>query len=151
MLAVRFSAVPVLAAAALAQDAAITAGSASPAPIERRIFGVLPNYRTADGSLPFEPITAREKFHIAVKDSTDWPVYPTAGAFALLYQLEDQNPSFGQGMKGYARRYLGAYADQAVGNMMTEAIVPVLLHEDPRYFRRGTGKGFSRAAYALSR
>src|SRR5579872_4034005 len=68
--------------------------------IDKRIFGVLPNYRTADGSAPFVPINAKRKFYIAAKDSFDYPVYPLSAAFAGLYQLDDQNPSFGQGVKG---------------------------------------------------
>lgn len=121
--------------------------------IDKRIFGVLPNYRTADGSAPFVPIDAKRKFYIAVKDSFDYPVYPLAGAFAALYQLENQNPSFGQGLKGYAKRFASSYADQAIGNMMTEAIFPSLLHQDPRYFRIGEagGSGWRRTRYALTR
>jgi len=119
--------------------------------VDKRVFGVLPNYRTADGSRPFQPISAKQKFTIASKDSFDWPLYLTSGAFAGLYHLEDQNPSFGQGVKGYARRYAGAYGDQAIGNMMTEAIFPSLLREDPRYFRRGEGGKWSRMGYAMSR
>jgi hypothetical protein len=125
---------------------------AAPA-IDKRIFGVLPNYRTADGTVPFVPITARRKFYIAAKDSFDYPVYLTAAAFAGYYQLDNENPSFGQGLKGYAKRLVTSYADQAVGNMMTEAIFPSLLHEDPRYFRIGSSGGstWHRTKYALTR
>src|ERR1039457_5576704 len=90
-------------------------------PEDKRIFGVLPNYRTAEASLPFAPLTARQKFTIAFKDSFDWPVYPTSAAFAMLYQLENQNPSFGQGMSGYAKRFAGPYGDQMIGHMITES------------------------------
>ena len=31
---------------------------------------------------------------------------------------------------------------------MTEAIYPALLHQDPRYFRRGEGTGLARLGYA---
>jgi hypothetical protein len=120
---------------------------------DKRVFGVFPNYRTTDGNVPFQPITSKQKLLIGLKDSFDWPVYPVAGAFALLYQLENQNPSFGQGMKGYARRYGTALADQVIGNMMTESFMPSLLHQDPRYFRIGKRRGgvAYRAAYAASR
>jgi hypothetical protein len=118
---------------------------------DKRIFGVIPNNRTAEASIPFAPISARRKLTIAYKDSFDWPVYPTAAAFATLYQLENQNPSFGQGMSGYAKRFAASYGDQMIGNMMTEGIVPSLLHEDPRYFRLGEGSKWSRARYALTR
>jgi hypothetical protein len=118
---------------------------------DKRVFGVFPNYRTAEGSQPFAPITSAQKIQIGLKDSFDWPVYLTGGAFAALYQIENQNPSFGQGMKGYARRYGTALCDQVTGNMMTESFMPSLLHEDPRYFRRGTGSVLSRTVYALTR
>ena len=120
-------------------------------PEDKRIFGVLPNYRTAEAASPFAPLSAKQKFTIAFKDSFDWPVYPTAAAFATLYQLENQNPSFGQGMPGYATRVAAAYGDQMIGNMMTEGIVPSLLHQDPRYFRLGEGSVRSRAWYAVTR
>jgi hypothetical protein len=139
-------------AIASAPAAVAPAPDAPPAtPEDKRIFGVLPNYRTAEASNPFTPLTAKQKFRIAFKDSFDWPVYPTAAAFATLYQLENQNPSFGQGMSGYATRVAAAYGDQMIGNMMTEGIVPSLLHQDPRYFRLGEGSVRSRVWYAVNR
>src|ERR1017187_6067584 len=118
-----------------------TASSSSVAlPVEdKRIFGVLPNNRTTEASIPFARISAKRKLTIAYKDSFDWPVYPTAGLFAALYQMENQNPSFGQGMAGYAKRFGSAYGDQMIGNMMTEGFIPALTHEDPRFFRLGQG------------
>jgi hypothetical protein len=124
--------------------------SAIPA-TDKRVFGVIPNNRTTESALPFTPISARRKMTIAYKDSFDWPVIPTSAAFATLYQLEDQNPSFGQGMAGYAKRFATSYGDQMIGNMMTEGILPSLLHEDPRYFRLGEGTKGARVKYALTR
>ena len=126
--------------------------SAGPAPVEdKRAYGVLPNYRTAEASVPFEPITAKHKLKIAFKDSFDGAVYPTAAIFSLVYQAENLNPSFGQGMKGYAQRVGAAFGDQMIGNMMTEGVMPALLHEDPRYFRLGEGSKKRRAWYAATR
>jgi hypothetical protein len=130
-------------------------GSATPNPIpvqppeDKRIFGVIPNNRTTEDSIPFHSISSGQKMHIAFADSFDWPVFPTAGAFALLYQIQNQNPSFGQGMKGYAKRFATAYGDQTIGNIMTEGLVPIVTHEDPRYFRRGEGSLLRRTGYAL--
>jgi hypothetical protein len=118
---------------------------------DKRILGVLPNYRTVEDSRPFSPITAKRKFTIAAKDSFDYPVYFISGAFAALYQLDNQNPSFGQGLEGYGKRYAAAYGDQAIGNILTEGLVPTLFREDPRYFRRGSGKTGSRLRYAITR
>jgi len=127
--------------------------SSTPTPVtqDKRIFGVLPNYRTAESSAEVEPLTTKQKFIIASKDSFDWPSYVLAGALASLSQLENNNPSFGQGMKGFAKRYAGGVGDQIIGNMMTEAIFPAWLHEDPRYFRKNTGSAKSRLGYAVTR
>ena len=120
-----------------------------PVPEDKRIFGVLPNNRTTEESIPFHSLTGPQKMHIAFLDSFDWPVFPTAAAFAGLYQIENQNPSFGQGLKGYAKRFATAYGDQTIGNMMTEGLVPWALHQDPRYFRRGEGSILRRTGDAL--
>jgi hypothetical protein len=135
-----------IAVAAVAQDNGV-----SSAPVEdKRAFGVLPNNRTTEASLPFMPLTAKRKMIIAVKDSFALPLGVTSGAFASLYQLENQNPSFGQGLAGYSRRLATSYGDQVVGNMMTEGFMPALLHQDPRYFRAGQGSKWSRVGSAVS-
>jgi hypothetical protein len=118
--------------------------------VDKRAFGVLPNYRTADGNAPFQPISAKYKLTIAVKDSFDGPLYATGGIFAGIYHWENQNPSFGQGMAGFTRRYFTSFSDQAIGNLMTEGFMPSLLHQDPRYFRRGIGTKKSRLGHALA-
>ncbi len=96
-------------------------------------------------------ITAKQKLTIASKDSFDYPLVILAGMFAGLDQLTNSDPSFGQGVKGYAHRLGAWYADESIGNMMTEGIFPSLLHQDPRYFRKGSGSIKSRTGYALSR
>jgi len=116
-----------------------------------RVLGVLPNYRTAEETDIYQPITAGHKFYIGYKDSTDYPIFVMAGALAGLAQLTDQHPAFGQGMVGYSKRLGSSVADQLIGNFMTESIMPSLLREDPRYFRRGHGSILGRTAYAASR
>jgi hypothetical protein len=114
---------------------------ADPKAVDKRVFGVIPNNRTTSGAVPFTPITAKRKLIIGLKDSFDWPPYLTAALFAGLYQLEDSNPSFGQGTVGYFHRFATASADQVIGNMMTEALIPAAFHQDPRYFMLGPGNG----------
>jgi hypothetical protein len=113
----------------------------------KRIFGVIPNNRTSDQK-EHETLTPKEKFSIAVEDNFDRGTYMLASGFAGYAQLGDSAPSFGHGVKGYARYWVAAYTDLAVGNVMTEAIYPVILRQDPRYFRRGTGSKWSRLGYA---
>jgi hypothetical protein len=140
---------PTSAPSGLSERAAISP-VAAPAVADKRAFGVLPNYRTAEKSAPFMPITTRDKFGIAVKDSFDTPVYFTTAFFAGLSQAQGSNNNiYGQGVKGIAHRYGISYADQVVGNFFPEAIVPTLFHMDPRYFRKGEGSVKSRFGYAL--
>jgi hypothetical protein len=117
----------------------------------KRVFGVLPNYRTADASQEGTVLRPGEKLFIASKDSFDYPLVALSGALAGLGQWANSDPNFGQGLKGYAHRLATNYADQSMGNMFTEGVYPVLLHEDPRYFRRGTGPAIHRVGYALTR
>src|SRR5690242_7336266 len=74
--------------------------NAEPAPAQpseppggKRVFGVLPNYRTADANAVYTPITAKQKFSIGAKDSFDYPLLLLGGVLAGVGQLADQNPS----------------------------------------------------------
>lgn len=121
-----------------------------PEPEDNRIFWIIPNYRSSPSLHPYKPLTAKQKFMIGVKDSFDPGTVVLAGFFAGEAQLSNSTPSFGQGMAGYAR-YLGtAYADFTIGNFMTEATYPAMLHQDPRYFRRAKGGAWSRLGYAAA-
>jgi hypothetical protein len=120
-----------------------------PEPEHKRIFGIIPNYRTYPSLAEYEPITAKQKFKLAADDSFDRGTFVLAAAFAGEGQLSNANPSFGQGVEGYAHYFVTSYADFAIGDFMTEAIYPTLLHQDPRYFRRGTGSKISRLGYAV--
>jgi len=115
-----------------------------------RIFGIIPNYRTFPSLQNYEPLTTREKFKIATEDSLDRGTFVMAAAFAGLGQLTNSNKSFGQGAAGFGRYFGASYGDLLIGDYMTEAVYPSLLHQDPRYFRRGEGSGRSRFGYAIS-
>jgi hypothetical protein len=113
----------------------------------KRLLGIVPNYRTTPTLREFKPIGPEQKFKIAAEDASDRGTVVLAGMFAGEGQLTNSNPSFGQGAAGFGR-YMGtAYADLAVGDFMTEAIFPTMLHQDPRYFRMGCCR-WARLRYA---
>ena len=125
---------------------------APPQPVPReskRIFGIIPNNRTWPSLKDYKPLSTREKFGIARQDSFDRGTVILAAAFAADAQLTNANPAFGQGAKGYASYFGASYADFVIGNYMSEAIFPTLLHQDPRYFRRGIGSTWSRLRYSM--
>jgi hypothetical protein len=130
--------------------APVVRGNNPPEPAHKRIFGIIPNYRTYPSLTNYIPLTTSQKFKIATQDSFDRGNFLLAGIFAGEGQLTNANPSFGQGAAGFARYYGTSYADIVIGNYFTEAIFPTLLHQDPRYFRRGTGGLWSRVGYALT-
>jgi hypothetical protein len=134
------------------QDGSLDSGS-TPQPLDKRAFGVLPNYDTANETGVYKPITSLQKLRIALSDTIDYGVFLTGAGYAGLAQLTNQHPNFGQGMKGYSLRYITSFTDQASGNMLTEGVMPILFHEDPRYFRIGPEAGgfWYRAGYAASR
>jgi hypothetical protein len=68
------------------------------------------------------------------------------------YSMEtDATPEFHQGAAGYARYFWHAAVDQTSENYMVEFIVPVITHEDTRYYTLGRGGFLKRTGYALSR
>ena len=118
---------------------------------DKRILGVLPNYRTAEMSALGKPLTAKQKIRIATKDSFDYPLMIVAAGYAGLSQMADTHPQFGQGMEGYFKRLGTSYTDQVTGNMLSEGVLPIVFHQDPRYFRLAEGTKTRRTMYALSR
>jgi len=72
-----------------------------------------------------------------------------AVVFGGYGQLTNSNRSFGQGAAGFGRYFGASYGDWVIGDYMAEGVFPTLLHQDPRYFRRSTGSGWSRLGYAM--
>jgi hypothetical protein len=114
----------------------------------KRLFGIVPNFRTSPSLQNYEPLKPSEKFKIASQDAFDRGTVILAAAFAGEAQLSKQEPTFGQGAAGYGKYFGTAYGDYLIGDFMTEGVFPTLLHQDPRYFRKGTGSGLARLGYA---
>lgn len=117
---------------------------------KNHIFWVIPNYREDENPAAMKPLSPRHKFKIAFDDSFDPSAFLVAGIFAGDSMAQRQY-DFGQGAAGFGKYYGGAFADQAIGNMMTEALFPVILHQDPRYFNKAHGGFWKRTGYAISR
>jgi hypothetical protein len=115
---------------------------------DKRIFWIIPNYRTSPTLKDYKPLTAKEKFRMAAQDASDLGTFELAALFAGYGQWRNQTPSFGHGVAGYARYYTASASDLVIGDFMTEAIFPAALRQDPRYFRQGTGSRWSRLGYA---
>src|SRR5262249_7448609 len=123
-------------------SALVLTASAQETP-DKRAFGVVPNYKTVEPGTAIEPLSVKEKFAIAAKDTFDYPIFGVTAFLAGISHLQDANPSFGQGAKGYGHRYITGYGDQAITTILVEGAFPSAFHHDPRYFRRATGSTMS--------
>lgn len=102
-------------------------------------------------SLSDPPLSNGDKWDFATAEVFAPLAILDLGAAAGLRQEQDQFPSFGEGTFGFLKRYGVAFGNHTSSDYMTGAIFPILLHEDPRYFRKGAGGFFRRTFYAVSR
>jgi hypothetical protein len=125
--------------------------SGQPLPQTKRILGIIPNFRAVSANTKLPPQSPKEKLLTATQDSFDYSAL-FIPAFLAGYGLAvNQTPEFHQGAAGYARYYWHSYVDQAVENYMVEAIVPIITHQDNRYYTLGQGGFLKRTKYALTR
>lgn len=96
------------------------------------------------------PLSSGQKYKLFFRSAIDpWPFLLTA-VVAGIGQAENSNPTWGQGMRGYGKRYGAGYGDYFIGNLFGNAILTSLLREDPRYFQKGTGNPMKRFLWAAS-
>ena len=116
--------------------------------LKQRAFGIFPNFYSSyiwDAA----PLSSKQKFELATRSITDPVTFVLVGAASGVEQARNTFPGYGQGAKGYAKRYGAGYADDAIARMLGSAVLPSLLHQDPRYFYMGTGSVKARAIYAI--
>jgi hypothetical protein len=120
-------------------------------PSKDRLFFTLPNFLTVEDASKAQPLTTRDKFNLTARSSFDYVQYLSYAAVAGVSQAENREPGYGQGVAGYGKRYGAHIADGTIENFTTQAVLPSLLHQDPRYFQLGKGSFWRRSSYAASR
>jgi hypothetical protein len=115
---------------------------------QQRILSFIPNTYVVYEPHP-EPLTARMKFHMAYKSLTNPFFFGRTAAWAGVQQARDNPSEWHQGAEGYGKRMGAGFADAFTGSLISNAILPSLLHQDPRYFYQGTGTKKSRALHAM--
>jgi hypothetical protein len=114
---------------------------------KQRILGVMATFNMTNNKDAL-PLTTGQKFQLFLKSATDpWTISITAFS-AGVGQAENSPPEWGGGMGGYSRRFAAGYADTFDGNLWGNAILTSWWHEDPRYYRMGSGNKMKRFFWA---
>jgi hypothetical protein len=117
----------------------------------KRILWIIPNFRAVSSGVKLPPQTVKEKFKTGALDSFDYSSFIFVGIQAGISQGSNAYPEFHQGAAGYGRYYWHTFADQTDENLWVEGILPVVLHQDSRYYTLGHGGFIKRGFYAVSR
>ena len=149
-----FSGLAMIAMPALGQQTS-PAPPPTPAPAaasqpNTRVVAVVPAFNVASFD-DRTPLTPRQKFHIVWRTTLDPYSLIAPAAKSSIYNAAGLNSGFGSGASGFFKRYGAAIADGASGRFFRTYAYPVLLHEDPRYFRLGNGLKKTRTWYSLNR
>jgi hypothetical protein len=116
---------------------------------KQRLVGFFPNFYTSyvyDAA----PLTAKQKFSLAVRGTFDPVAMLGVGMAAGIEQATNSYAGYGQGAAGYSKRFAAKFADGRSSDLLTHAVFPALLHQDPRYYYQGSGSVKSRVAHAVS-
>ena len=115
----------------------------------QRVFGAIPNFYVSYKP-DAEPLSRSQKYRLAWRTSIDPVSIAISAGIAGVQQSQNMFRGYGQGAQGYAKRFGASYTDGFVGTFLADAVLPSVLHQDPRYFYRGTGSIRSRALYAMA-
>ncbi len=145
----------VMAVATAVADVTVTVSHAELAEEEvhaeekQRVLAIVPNFLvTYDWhALSLSP---KQKLELAWRMSIDPFAWVVTGAVAGVQQADNAFPGYGQGASGYAKRYGADFSDQFIGTMLGSGVLPIVFHQDPRYFVKGSGTVKDRALYAMS-
>jgi hypothetical protein len=116
---------------------------------KQRVLGIIPNFYVVYDERP-APLTPKLKFRLAARLLIDPMTFIGSSFVAATEQAASGTPDYGQGWDAYGQRVGANYADGVTDIMFGDAILPSLLHQDPRYYYKGTGTIKSRIAYALA-
>jgi len=115
----------------------------------QRMLGVIPQFGVTNERYP-APLKPSEKFHLFYRSALDPAEFAVVGIEAGISQANNSFAGYGQGASGYGKRYAAAFTDQVSSGFFGNFAYPVLLKQDPRYFRIGEGSIKRRLFYALA-
>jgi hypothetical protein len=116
---------------------------------KQRLVGFFPNFYSSyvyDAA----PLTTKQKFSLAARGTFDPVAIIGVGLATGIEQANNSYAGYGQGAAGYSQRFAAKFIDGRSSDVLTHAIFPSLLHQDPRYYYQGSGTIKSRLAHAVT-
>ncbi len=122
-----------------------------PPPRYIRALGIFPVVEAPSTRDNVEPLSAGQKFEFFIKPTFDPSIAVIAVAGTLFSSKSTSQPSFGGGAAAYGQKAGAIAADYAANNLFAKALLPTVLRQDPRFFRKQDGSIVSRFMYGISR
>jgi hypothetical protein len=115
---------------------------------KQRILAVVPNFHTVISGQGVA-LSPGQKTELAIHATLD--PFNAVSSFLLAGVSEAMGTyrGYGWGPEGYFRRVGANALDLVDATALSEAIYPIVLRQDPRFFRQGTGSIGSRIKHAL--
>ena len=115
----------------------------------QRLAGIMPNFFVSY-DWHAAALSPKQKLRLSMRSVMDPATFLITGAVTGVQQATGQFSGFGPGAGGYGKRYAANTGDVLFGTLLGGAVYPILFHQDPRYFYKGTGTTWTRLRYALS-
>ena len=116
----------------------------------KRVLYLFPGYETVqDPDIPVATLRTKQKFEMVYRKTVD-PSFPIESLmFSGFDVAASYGPDYGSGPGPFGERFLYNAANLSSTYLFTDGVLPTLFHEDPRFFRKGTGSVPSRIWWAL--
>ena len=122
---------------------------AAPLP-HHRVLLLFPGFETIqDPVTPVPTLRTKQKFEMAYRKTIDPSFLVESVMFAGYDKAASYGPNYGKGWDAFGQ--LVGYNAANLGStyLFTDALLPTVFHQDPRYFRKGSGSAVSRVWWAL--
>ncbi len=97
------------------------------------------------------PLLGIDKLKYAGEETLRPINLPLALVSAEFSQFQDGDPKDGTGFGSYSQRFGTAMLRETTYRLFADGVFPLLLHEDPRYYRMEQGPATKRLEYAFTR
>jgi hypothetical protein len=97
------------------------------------------------------PMTWQQKGYLALHDLADPVNFGTILGISAITVGADSHSAYGPGLKGFGKSVGVSLLQDATGQFFGAFAIPVIAHQDPRYFRMPHARFTKRLVYSISR